>query len=218
MTNSVVAVAYPLDESQPLPFAPGSGPFRIKGDTYNGHLDYVSKNVPGGVEAMLRGFKDPRLAEFFQQRFLAGSRYDIIPLVTAGYVCGRLSGTSFNEFVRVRSEYQANRDLNGLYRMLLKLTSPSAVLKRLPALLAQYLDFVGPTVETSLGPKHSRLAGGPIPLMLVPWFRAVNQVYMQVTLAAAGARNVTVRQLFDEPAGEQHGHATVLMNYEVQWS
>jgi len=137
--------------------------------------------------------------------------------VTAGYVCGRLSGMSFADFVRARSHYQANRDLNGLYRILLKLTSPSAVLKRLPALLAQYLDFVGPTVETQLDARRCKLRGGPIPMMLVPWFRVVNDVYLQVTLAAAGARDVTVRPFFDEPAGELQGFPAVFMNYEVEW-
>jgi hypothetical protein len=212
-----MSLTQPLDESRPLPFAPGSGPFRIKGDTYNGHLEYVTKHVPGGVEAMLAGFKDPRLVTFFQQRFLASSRYDIIPLVSAGYVCGRLTGKTFAEFVRMRSQYQANRDLNGLYRMLLKLSSPASMLKRLPALLAQYLDFVGPTVETPVATSCSRLRGGPMPLMLVPWFRVVNEVYLHVNLSAAGAKAVTVRPLFDEPAGELHGCPAVFMNYEVEW-
>src|SRR5579883_3482712 len=127
--------SYALDESKPLPFAPGDGPFRIKGAIYRGHLDYVADHVPGGIEAMLGGFKDPRLATFFHQQFLAGSFYDIVPLVVAGYVCARQSRKSFSEFIRTRSRHQAERDINGLYRVLLKLTTPSAVLGRLPRLM-----------------------------------------------------------------------------------
>ena len=111
----------PLDESKPLPCRPGESPFKIKGGAYRGHLDYVAEQVPGGVEEMLRGFRDPALAEFFQQKFLASTFYDILPLVVAGYVCARQARKSFSEFVRVRSRYPAERDVSGIYRMLIKL-------------------------------------------------------------------------------------------------
>ena len=38
-----------LDDSRPLPWTPGEGPFRIKGVAYRGHMSYVSEQVPGGI-------------------------------------------------------------------------------------------------------------------------------------------------------------------------
>src|SRR3954447_20372280 len=110
----------PLDQSRPLPFRPGEGPFRIKGVAYRGHLEYVAEHVPGGIAEMLAGFRDPALVQFFEQKFLPSSLYDIIPLVVAGYVCARQSRRTFYDFVRVRSRYQAQKDISGIYRLLIK--------------------------------------------------------------------------------------------------
>src|SRR6476620_6141327 len=103
-----------LPEFEHFPKPPGKNPFRVKGNAYRGHMDYVEEHVPGGAEAMRKGFEDPLLKEFFQQTFLAATLYDLYPLVAAGHVCAKLCGSTFSEFVRVRSEYQALRDVSGI--------------------------------------------------------------------------------------------------------
>ena len=47
------------------------------------------------------------------------------------------------QFVRMRTRYQAERDTDGVYRALLKISSPSLAISRMPTLQAQYLDFPG---------------------------------------------------------------------------
>src|SRR5690242_18619455 len=81
-----------LPEFEQFPQPPGKNPYRVKGNAYRGHMDYVEQHVPGGIEAMRAGFEDPLLKEFFGQTFLAASFYDLYPLVAAGWVCAKLCG------------------------------------------------------------------------------------------------------------------------------
>jgi hypothetical protein len=208
--------AEPLDESQPLPFRPGEGPFRVKGVAYRGHLEYVSKHVPGGVEEMMRGFRDPALAEFFAQKFLPSSFYDIIPLIVAGYVCARQSRKTFSEFIRIRSRYQAERDVGGIYRLLIKLISPMHVIERLSALQAQYLDFALGSVEL-VGERHILLQRPQLPAMLAGWTATVIETYVDVLLTRSGAKDVLARPRPLVPDGQVHGVAAVKWQCDIHW-
>lgn len=206
-----------LDETQPLPFEPGKGPFRIKGLAYAGHLDYVKEHAPGGVEAMLRGFKDPRLTEFFKQRFLTASWYDIVPLVVAGHVCARQCNTNFSSFVRARSKFQANLDISGIHRFLLKLASPAMVITRLPALQAQYIDFPGRGEAQMIEPGHAILSRAQLPVMLAKWFAVVNDTYAEAVVTTAGAKGVLIRSEYTMPDREVQGMPTVQFRCTVRW-
>jgi hypothetical protein len=206
----------PLDESRPLPFRPGESPFKIKGVAYRGHLEYVSEFVDGGVDEMLRGFRDPALVEFFQQKFLPSTFYDIIPLIVAGYVCARQTRKSFSEFVRIRSRYQAERDVGGVYRVLIKLVSPMHVIERLSALQSQYLSFAEGGVEV-LGDKHVLFTRPKLPHLLAHWTGNVLEAYVDVLLTRAGARNVLARPLPLLADGQVHGVAAVKWQCDVTW-
>jgi hypothetical protein len=206
----------PLDESRPLPFRPGESPFRVKGVAYRGHLDYVAEHVPGGVEEMLRGFRDPALVEFYNQKFLPSTFYDLIPLVVAGYVCARQSRKSFSEFVRIRSRYQAERDVGGIYRVLIKLISPMHVIERLSALQSQYLSFAAGSVEI-LGDKHVLFVRPQLPAMLAGWTGTVLESYADVLLTRAGAKSVLARPLPLVPDGTVNGVPAVKWQCDVTW-
>jgi hypothetical protein len=209
---------HPLDESKPLPFRPGEGPFHIKGVAYRGHLDYVAEHVPGGVEEMLGGFRDPALVEFFGQKFLPSSYYDIIPLIAAGYVCARQSRKAFSEFVRVRTRYQAQKDIGGIYRMLLKLVSPMSAIERLPALMAQYFDFASDRQFEKLDAKKVELSCRGIPELLAPWFAVVMETYVEVVLTGAGGRSVLTRVTTPhEPDGDVKGVPAIKWRCQVSW-
>lgn len=206
-----------LDGTQPLPFEPGKGPFRIKGLAYSGHLAYIKEHAPGGVDAMLRGFRDLRLAEFFQQRFLTASWYDIVPLVVAGHVCARQCSLNFSSFVRARSQFQANLDISGIHRLLLKLASPGLVITRLPALQAQYIDFTGRGEAKLLERGHAELTRAQLPVMFAKWFAVVNDAYAEAVVTSAGAQNVLIRSEYSEPDVVVHGVPTVRFRCSVRW-
>ncbi len=218
MPHSQMPPIEPLDESKPLPYPPGEGPFRIKGGAYRGHLDYVAEQVPGGVDEMLRGFRDPALAEFFRRTFLPSSFYDIIPLVVAGYVCARQSHKTYSEFLRIRSRYQAQKDIGGVYRMLLKLVSPMSAVERLPALMAQYMDFASERQLEKESERRVILSCRGLPALLAPWFSGVMEAYVDVVLAAAGATNPLSRTILPhEPDGVVKDVPAIKWRCDVTW-
>lgn len=181
-----------IPEYEKFPRPPGDNPYRIKGTAYRGHMAYVAEHIAGGVDAMLGAIVAPALVAFFRQTFLAASYYDLCPLIAAGHVCARLSGTDFESFMRVRTRYQAERDVNGIYKMLLKVTSPEALAVRLPRLVGQYLDF-GKAEAHLIAPGHVVAAQSGTPRSMARWFQLVHEGYIDTLLPMAGARGVRYR-------------------------
>lgn len=185
-----------------LPFAPGTAPFRIKGTAYRGHMRFVERDVPGGVAAML-AHMEPPMAAFYGQSFLASSFYDIFPLAWGGVVCAELLRMRYLDFVKLRTADQAEEDVSGIYRLLLALTSPEAVARRMAQLVGQYFDFGSARLDAS----DRGLVGVTrlgVPLPIVPWYEKVSESYCEVLLTRAGAKRlhiVATRQA----AGSAHG-------------
>jgi hypothetical protein len=199
-----------------LPFAPGASPFRLKGTGYRGHMQYAEANVPGGVSAMIAGLRDPRLRAFFEQPFLASSWYDILPLLPAGRVCAKLLGTSYDEYLRTRTRYQARTDLSGIYSVLLKVFSTESVALRLPRIMSQYFDFA--RVETAVeGRDHVACSTYGLPRILYPWYLPVVTIYVATALEIAGTPGVSVTSAPTEPDGAIAGAATVRFRWSIRW-
>jgi len=206
-----------LMDTEALPIEPGAGPFRIKGVAYIGHLDYVRRFAAGGIEAMHENFKDKRQSEFFKQKFLHASFYDIFPLVASGHVCARQCRLTFTQFLRMRSRFQAEQDIQGVHSLLLKLVSPGMVVTRLPSLQSQYLDFHGGGEAQMVEPKHALLQRRQLPEILARWFAIVNETYIEVALKAAGADGIIVRPKTLEHDAVSHGYPTVRYQCDVFW-
>lgn len=171
---------------------PGEGPFRVKGLAYRGHLAYVDKFVPGGNAAILAALPEhPALVPFFAQPFLAASRYDVVPLAMAGLGASRVTGLSFHQFVRTRSEWQARDDVSGVYRTMLNLASAEQVALRLPKLMAQYFDF-GPVETERMDRGHVRATLRRVPLPLHAWLAAVVEGYLFEVFRVMGTRELRI--------------------------
>lgn len=194
----------PLNDYEDLPFAPGLSPFRIKGIAYRGHVEYASRHIPGGVAAVNETFGNKALKYFFEQQFLAATWYDVLPMVPLWHACARVLKQPAVEFLRVRTRHQAEGDLRGVYRWILKVASPETVALRMPRAVGQYLDF-GTTEATVRRPGvvHVRRTG--IPLFLAPWFGIVAETFLTVALEIAGASKVQLRQRPVQTLEEGHG-------------
>ena len=199
-----------------FPKLPGQNPFRIKGTAYRGHMSYVEEHLPGGAAAMCEAFGDPLLGDFFRQTFLAASFYDLYPLVAAGHVCAKLLHTGFEEFIRLRTRAQAERDVNGVYKMLLKLTSPEGLALRLPRLVGQYLDF-GTAEAHRVAPGHVVGVQSGTPRELARWFQLVHEQYVLTVLPMAGARDVLFRGEPPTLRERKDGVELVTMRSDVRW-
>lgn len=209
-----MAVAIPDYEKFPKP--PGQNPFRIKGTAYRGHMAYVAEHLPGGVPAMLAIVADPALREFYQQTFLAASFYDLYPLVAAGSICARMANVSLDKFVGVRTNYQAQRDVQGIYKVLLKVTSPETLAVRLPRLVGQYLDF-GAAETHRIAPRHVAGEQTGTPRALAYWFGLVHEGYITTLLPMAGAKNVRYRAEAPRVTERKDGVELCTLRSDVTW-
>jgi hypothetical protein len=200
-----------------LPFRPGESPFHIKGVAYLGHVDYVGSNIPGGLEGSLRDFHDPALREFFAQRFFATNWYDVFPLVAAGYACAHLKGLTLPDFLRARTRWQAERDVNGVYKLLLKLASAEAVAMRLPRLVATYCDF-GKTEARVDQPNVVEGSMTGVPEPLYAWYSTIAQTYTEYALGVANAKNPRARLGAKQVDGRHHGLDTCVLRMTITWA
>ncbi len=196
--------------------APGESPFRTKGNVYRALLESADARVPGGRDAVLARIDDPALAKFFAQPFLAASTYDVLPLVPFGMLGAKIAGVAYPEFVRGGAAFTAKRDMRGIYKVLLKLASPSAVVQRLPRILIQYFDFGKIEGRFTSERAYEATATG-IPQPLVVWLMNVAYGFIPVVLESAGARDVAVVIKPSEPEREVQGIPLVRSAFVVTW-
>src|SRR5262249_12516841 len=122
----------PFQSAADLPFPAGSSPFRIKGNAYINNRLFAALRVPGGIDAVIASLRHPELQAFFSQRFLASSWYDYFPLLLITRVEVVLMGRPWPEVLHTMGEALADRDLGGIYKLLLKFTSPKEAMLRMP--------------------------------------------------------------------------------------
>jgi hypothetical protein len=202
-------------DPESLPFEAGTSPFHIKGVAYLGHTAYADGFIPGGAQAVADAFHDPALRAFFRQPFLAASWYDALPIVPVWHVCARLLGLNDHDFLRVRTQHQAERDIGGVYRFLLKLASAEAVALRVPWVVQRYFDF-GTTEASVVAPGLVRAVVSGVPAILVPWLRVVSETYLRVALELAGAKTVQILRLPTVATGEAYGQRLTAVGVEIQ--
>lgn len=193
------------------------GPFRIKGTGYRGHLEYVEANIPGGAAAMRERFEDRRLADFFEQPFLAASLYDLYPLVVSALPCAAALGIAPREFVDRRSRAQAPKDVGGVYRFLLAMVPTQSVARRVPQLFTQVFDF-GRAEVTREGAGEVDAAFDGIPWPLAPWFGQVFTSYGEAALVTSGAARGAFSVRSTTLSGSAHGVSLARINVEIRWA
>ena len=114
--------------------------FHCKGNVYLGLFE--SLRTLAIKEEVCARIESTSLRAFAMQPFLMASWYDIEPILALGETGARITGKPYADFMRSMAVDQANRDVGGVYRVLLKLASPSAVVDRLPRVANRYFDFV----------------------------------------------------------------------------
>jgi hypothetical protein len=201
-------------DEESLPFAPGAGPFHIKGVVYRAHVEYVNAFVPGGEKAVNAAFRNAALRAFFEQQFLAASWYDLMPIVPVWYTCARLLRQSPNDFLKVRARHQALTDIHGVYRLILKIASAETVALRMPRVITQYFDFgTAQAAVARAGVVRVEYTG--IPMFLVPWLSIVGETYLSVALEVAGAKQTQLRRHPTVPSGHAHGMPVATMGVDI---
>ena len=180
-------------------------------------MTYADQRVPGGYSAFVDSIEDGPLKEFAQQVFLPVSWYDVLPLMDLSVVLANLEGRSVRESVKRRAAFIAERDVTGLYRVLLRIFSPEAAMNRLEKAACRYFDFgVAEEIESRAG--YSRGRFGKLPAGLTQWFGPMLEGYAGVVLRMAGATAPQVILGQPVPDGARDGFRTVAFDIEFRWT
>ncbi|MCA9384513.1 MAG: hypothetical protein KC582_00285 [Candidatus Magasanikbacteria bacterium] len=193
--------------------------FLAKGTLYTGTRSYFDSEVDGGYPRLLEAVQrvDTDLHAFMSQRFLDSAMYDVmwVPLLLP--IEASVSKKPVKVYLKHRTEWQANRDLTGPYRALLKLASPETALKAVPKLMVQMFNFGHPETKKVLTGYHVVSFRG-IPDVLEHWLLNAFRIYGHMVVDMAGG--IVTDFHVDAPTSEGKVHnvptstITVHLTYE----
>jgi hypothetical protein len=201
---------------EPNPYPPGESPFKIKGFSYSNTLACLGREVPGGVPALFNELHEDNLRRFLVQTFLDGTWYDVLPFPTMLHAASRLCKLSPFELARRSAADGADKNVKGIHRLLLQLTSPEQLVERLPAIARQYLNFVTVNVERT-APNHWLSTAHGLPASIVQVYTTTTEAFTTRALALAGAQDI--RQLWHAPtmSGVENGVTIMSLVREIIW-
>ncbi len=196
-------------------FAPGESPFKVKGSPYVTMTEHA-RGIDGGMERFLEHLPDDAHREFARTVFLPVSQYDALPLVPMTRALAEAEGSEHFASVRDRSRRAAERDLSGVYRLLLKAVSPEHVVDRLQKVSLRYFNFgEAQILDRTRGHVIGELS--QIPASLAAWFEPMLAGYGPVLIERSGGRSAVV-EATSTPEGEAHGVRLCRIRIDFRWS
>jgi serine/threonine-protein kinase len=201
----------------PLPCAPGTSPFHIKGMAWRGFVHLTRHGVPGGLDAVCDALDDPRLKDFVRQTFLAASWYDILPLLPAMGAVARVLGRPLDHVTRLAAISQCRYDASNVFRLMYSTGRVEDIVERVPRLGSRYYDF-GAASGWHEGPGHVALRQTLVPEYLEPWFVPMHAAYSEEAARVLGAKEVESIERRDPQRPTAHaGFPVMTVTSDVRW-
>jgi hypothetical protein len=166
------------------------------------------------MAAVLAALPDDAHRAFARQVFLPISMYDALPLRTLTEATAIVERRPFDVSVRSRARDVARRDLNGLYKLLLKAVSPATAAEKLQRAALRYFDF-GAVEIVERGKNHCVIVQSGVPRFVAPWYCPMVEGYTAVVLEMAGAASSTAHISTPRRDGERDGLETVSVRIEL---
>lgn len=190
--------------------------FNMKGNAWRGMREFIEATVPGGAPAVLERLESASTREVFSTDFIPTGWYDALATDAVTRTAAELAGMSHAELCRRFGEKVLERDMNGVYRAILRFATPDLMVKSLPLASRRYFDFVTMTIEQA-GPKHYLMHLSGIPELVVPTYVAVTEVFTCNAIVGSGGHNVRVTT--SEPlSGTSFDDVhTVRLEREMRW-
>ena len=198
-----------------IPNAPGTSPFRMKGDSYHAAMIFLNSRVPGGFPAVVAAMSPP-MQTFFKQTFRVGEWYDVMPNPYMHTIAARLRGLPFLSHIQDNGAWHAEHAMRGPLRALLRVFSNESVALWLPRISATYHDFGGCETKAAGTCKVRGVRTG-MPRTLVPWYTTLSSAFCEKALMIGGATNP--RMLFGQttPEGSRGGQDIYTLHFEITW-
>ena len=206
----------PAQRIPPLPCAPGTGPFHIKGMSYRGFVFLVGKMVPGGLNAFCEALGDEALAAFVRQPFLASGRYDILPFYPLYATLARLLDVEFDALVRKTAAGQARYDAETVFKAMWSNATLENVADRISRFGTQYYDF-GKYTGSVPEPHVIVACHARVPEYMYPWYGPMQVTYTQECMRMLGVVEMKVTAHSWAPAGIQDGFSLIDVRTALRW-
>ncbi len=206
-----------LAEHDGVSFPIGGSPFRVKGVLYLGTLGFFEQTVRGGSQALFDEIQNPELLAFIQQKFLPSSWYDALPALPLIDAEARAMRLGVKPYLLHRTRWQAQQDLSGVYRFVLRIASPEMVLNRLPRIAAQMLEFATARATEWVERKQAVVLIANIPVPFTEWLGTSFGIYIETALGLAGAKGALVEPRPHVVEPPQHETPMVTLGYDVRW-
>jgi hypothetical protein len=198
-----------------LPYAPGTSPFRIKGEYYRqtaGTVAYHEKKSQGALMPIL---EREGLREFVRQPFLSSAFYDVMPMPRIVMAVAEARGRDVHELTSRMGQLAVEAQMKGVYARLLNQLTPENFAQRFDQVINLFYDFSPVTVTA--GDAGARVVRRGMPLGVGEWWAVVTVPFVVIPLTAGGARNVTVEWRL-EPSGVQQGVPVGAAILDVGWA
>jgi len=195
-----MSVTVRFEPLSPNAFPGGREPFRVRGLAYVAALDYLDKTGERAVTRTLSGVD----AAHFDQLFVASGDYDVSPLVTLYVALARAARVTPATFVETRSRKSAVQMTAGIWKPMLKTSSPEAMAER--TYLA-FNRFFEPTRAATIAVTPGRFEGelSRVPAPIGGFYVASTIGFVAAALELAGAKRVDVKFTTQAPDGELEG-------------
>jgi hypothetical protein len=190
-------------------------PFRVKGVVFSATRPYFDAKIAGGYEGLL-AVLPPQLREFMSQPFVTGALYEVMHLPDLIQYEALAAKSDPDLYLRSRADWQARRDLGGIYKLIARAAPAAIVVRRSMVLLPQILNF-GNAVICSESSRQVSVEVNGVPLPLVPWLERVIVIYAHTVIEYAKVDHGTVAILPRTTGPTVHDFPTQSLHFEARW-
>jgi hypothetical protein len=173
-----------------LPCAPGTSPYRIKGEFYRNVCETIAFVEKKAGPKLRQAFEAQGVRAFLEQDFLANQSYDLLPLPRATMAMAHALGKELRYFTTRMGENGIKLQLNGVYKSIFAGMNPDNFAQRFNKVVGYLYDH-GP-VSIERDGNHATIVRRGVPACTVEWWSLVSIPYLTVPLEHNGARNVKV--------------------------
>lgn len=191
--------------------------FHMKGNAWRAMREFIDAKVPGGTAAVAAALTTSHERGVFAESFIPSGWYDALPAEAVTRAAAGLAGLSHAELCRRFGETVLKRDMNGIYRAVLKFASPDLMVKSLPLASRRYFDFVTMRIE-HVGARHFVMHASGIPRPVLSTYVNVTEVFTRHAITGSGGRDVHVETSPPRATQTVGDVQTVTLERHMTWS
>jgi hypothetical protein len=198
------------------PVAPGSSPFHFRGFYYDRLFARV-KEMPGGMQRLMKELKDDRVRQFALQRFSWTAWYDALPTMPLYAAIARMEGTDVVTSVRNATRVVSQSLVPSLLRYNANLEGGRGVVAAVITKFVMHtVDFASVEFER-IETERTVAIGRGVPLFVAPNVVGLVLGGFEGILRVSGAEDVVADFSHVVPTSRPDGFETVSIRYDFRW-